>query len=236
MVSLMKKRLFCLLVTLCMLVCSCALAELEPGTVINAEPSMYANTDLSQHETLSMYLVGDKPEDWELVLGKVNEILESQYNTTLEATFLSWADYETMYSMVLASGEDVDIIYTATWCYFFNEAQKGSFYTLDPEFIAKYMPLSNQYQNPDTWEQMNIYGGIQGASKNYMATNSQCVAIREDLREKYGLAPLTNWDDFMTYLLTIAEKETPVSGTYAYNEAGENVERWYLHAYSYAQQ
>lgn len=231
------KKLVSLLLALCMLLaCSSALADLAPGTVINADPSMYANTDLSEHVTLSMVLVGDKPEEWERVMGEINEILGSQYNTTLETTFLSWADYETMYSMTLAGGEDVDIIYTATWCYFMNEAQKGSYYLLDEDFIAKYMPLSNQYQLPETWDQMNVYGGIQGAAKNYIEANTQCMAIRDDLREKYGLEPLENWEDFMNYALTIAEKETPESGTYAYNVAGENVELWYVYAYCYDQQ
>ena len=231
------KKIIGLLVAICLLLsCATASAGLAPGTVINAEPAMYENVDLSQHVTLQMMLVGDKPQEWERILGEVNTILEGQYNTTLEATFLSWADYETMYSMNLASGEGVDIVYTATWCYFTNEAQKGSYYLLDKDFIAKYMPLSNQYQIPETWDQMNIFGGIQGASKNYMETNAQCIAIREDLREKYGIAPLASWEDLMGYLTTIAEKETPATGTYAYNVAGENVELYYIYAQCHDQQ
>jgi putative aldouronate transport system substrate-binding protein len=52
------------------------------------------------------------------------------------------------------------------------------------------------------------------------------VAIRQDLADKYGISALENWDDFMNYMITIAEKETPESGIYAMAASGSNPELW----------
>ena len=63
-----------------------------------------------------MYLIGDTPNDWDKVLALANEYLEP-FNTTLNVTIMSWSDYQTMYSLVLAGGEQVEIILTGrTWC------------------------------------------------------------------------------------------------------------------------
>lgn len=79
---------------------------------IKASPDFYQGIDLSDHYTVNMYLIGDTPNDWDRVLGLVNEYLKP-YNTDLAVTFMSWSDYQTMYSLVLAGGEQVDLIFTA---------------------------------------------------------------------------------------------------------------------------
>ena len=72
------------------------------GVEIAASPELYAATDLSKEYTVNMYLIGDTPNDWDKVLALVNEYLEP-YNTKLAVTVMSWSDYQTMYSLVLAA-------------------------------------------------------------------------------------------------------------------------------------
>ena len=83
-------------------------AAVGEGT-ITASPEFYASTDLSKDYTVNMYLIGDVPNDWDKVLSLVNEYLKP-YNTQLAVTFMSWSDYQTMYSLVLAGGEQVDLL------------------------------------------------------------------------------------------------------------------------------
>ncbi len=220
------KKLVSLLLTLCLL-CSAgaAMAELKGGTIIAATPELYANTDLSSAYTVNMYLIGDKPNDWDKVLGKINEYL-IPYNTQLAVTFMSWSDYQTMYSLVLAGGEQVDIIFTAPWCYMYTEAAKGSFLELTDDFVTKYMPLTKQYQAEKSWSETTISGKTIAVSSNYAQPMGKIVAVRQDLMEKYGMTELTSWADYMTYMKTIAEKETPESGIYALAAATDNNELW----------
>ena len=199
-------------------------AAIGEGTV-TATPEMYANTDLSSSYTVNMYLIGDTPNDWDKVLAEVNTYLEP-FNTQLAVTFMSWSDYQTMYTLVLAGGEQVDLIFTAPWCYMYSEAAKGSFYELSADFRASYMPLSNKYQAAESWDETTITGKTIAAPSNVQSPMGKIVAVRQDLMDKYEIAALDNWDDYKNFMLTIAEKETASSGIYALAAAGDNNELW----------
>ncbi len=108
-------------------------------------------------EAVYMHLIGDKPNDWQRVEDQINEYL-TPFNTRLSTQFMSWSDYQTMYSLVLTSGDQVDLIFTAPWCYMYTEAAKGSFYELTDEFVEAYMPLSKQHQAPLSWDETALAG------------------------------------------------------------------------------
>ena len=199
-------------------------SEVGQGTIA-ATPEMYASTDLSKSYTVNMYLIGDTPNDWDSVINKVNDYLQP-FNTELAVTFMSWSDYQTMYSLVLAGGEQVDLIFTAPWCFMYNEAAKGSFYELTDDFVANYMPLTSKYQAADSWDETTISGKTIAVPSNKAQPMGKIVAVRQDLMDKYGISELDNWDDYKKYMLTIAEKETPESGIYALAAAGDNNELW----------
>ena len=207
-----------------------------PDTVgegtITASPEMYSNIDLSEPYTVNMYLIGDTPNDWDRVLELANEYLEP-YNASLNVTIMSWSDYQTMYSLVLAGGEQVDMIFTAPWCYMYTEAAKGSFYELTDDFIASYMPLTSKYQAEESWDETTIAGKTIAVPSNVASPMGKIVAIRQDLADKYGISELTSWDDYMNFCQTIAEKETPESGIYAMPASGNNSELWDVYRQQY---
>lgn len=201
------------------------------GTV-TATPDMYPDVDMSDPYTVKMYLIGDTPNDWDEVEAKVNEYLQP-FNTSVETTFMSWSDYQTMYSLTLAGGSDVDLIFTAPWCYMYTEAAKGSFYTLSDDFIHSNMPLTEKYQAPESWDEVTISGNIVAVPSNTSEANGKFVAIRQDLADKYGIDKLSSWDDYMNFAETIAEKETPTSGIYAEAASADNAELWGVYRQQY---
>lgn len=199
---------------------------------IKASPDFYAAMDLSDHYTVNMYLIGDTPNDWDKVLGLVNEYLEP-YNTDLAVTFMSWSDYQTMYPLVLAGGEQVDLIFTAPWCYMYSEASKGSFYELTDDFIANNMPLANKYQDKDSWSETTLSGKTVAVPSNVAQAMGKIVAIRQDLADKYGIGELKSWADYKNFMITMAEQETPESGIYALASSVDNNELWDVYRQQY---
>lgn len=206
---------------------------LGPENPVAATPEMYSNIDLSKKVNVNMIMVGDKPNDWEDVNEAINEYLEP-FNTTLSATFLSWSDYTTLYPLEL-QGDEADIIYTANWCFLGSEAQKGSFVELTDDFIHDYMPLTEKYQAKDSYSEVLVGGKLYCLPQNMTEASSKFVAIRKDLADKYDIGEMKTWDEYTNYLTTIAEKETPESGIYAYAASGDNKELWdvYYSKYSY---
>lgn len=198
-------------------------AAIGEGTIVGS-PDFYTSTDLSQAYTVNMYLIGDTPNDWDKVQDLINEYLEP-FNTSIATTFMSWSDYQTMYSLVL-TGTDVDLIFTAPWCYMYTEAAKGSFYELTEDFRSTYMPLTTKYQAAESWDETTISGKTIAVSSNYAQPMGKIVAIRQDIADKYGIDSLNSWDDYKNFMLTVAEKETPESGIYALAAATDNNELW----------
>ncbi len=201
-----------------------ALPEKIGDGEVKATPDMYSGIDLSEHKTVNITLIGDTPNDWDKILGLTNEYLEP-FNTDIDVSFLSWSDYQQMYSLTLTGGQ-VDLIFTAPWCYMYTEAAKGSFYVLDKDFIAKNMPLTDKYQAPESWDETTISGQIVAVPSNQASAMGKIVAIRQDIADKYGISSLDNWDDYMNYAKTVAKEETPESGVYALAAAGDNNELW----------
>lgn len=199
---------------------------------VKATPEMYPGVDMSKPYTVHMYQVGDTPPDWDKVEGAINEYL-APFNTTIETVFMSWADVGTMYSLVLAGGEQIDAIFTAPWEYMYTEAAKGSFYTYDRDWVAENMPLTSRYQAEKSFGQTKVNGVMVAMPCNREAAQNKIVAIRQDLADKYGISELKTWDDYMNFCLTIAEKETPESGILAMAASGSNAELWDVYRQQY---
>ena len=70
--------------------------------------------DTSEHVDLKMYLIGERTPDFDEVYGKINEILEEKLNCSISVDFLSWGEHDTKYSLLFSSGEDFDLIFTAS--------------------------------------------------------------------------------------------------------------------------
>ncbi|GHU07517.1 ABC transporter substrate-binding protein [Spirochaetia bacterium] len=187
-----------------------------------SESSLYTGYDLSKPVTIYLYMLGDVPADLYEVLSIANEkYFKPVLNTTVEMEFLGWSDYETKYPLILAGGDDVDIIYTASWAFYDQEAAKGAFVELTDDFISRWMPNIKRLQPANSWPQVIIGGKIFCVPRMYAFSSTKLWAIREDLREKYSLPPVTDWVNLENYLFTIAANERSLQ---AYASAGENEE------------
>lgn len=205
---------------------------IEPGAVVKATPDMYPDTDLSKEDTVYIYLIGDTPNDFDQIVEKANEYL-ADFNTKLDFTIMPWSDYQNLYSLNLTSGTNIDLIFTAPWCYLWTEASKGSFMTLSEDFISTYMPLSDKYQLESSWDGVKLNGEIIAVPQNATNPNGKIVAIRQDLADKYEISELKSWEDYKNFCLTIAEKETPESGIFGMAASGGNDELWDVYRQQY---
>lgn len=182
-----------------------------------ASDSPYAGMgfDLSEHETVVMYVLGDAPEDLDEVIAKANsEYFEPNLNTTLELDFLNWSDYSTKYSLLLAGGDPVDLIYTASWCYYNDEAANGAFRVLEPEWLQTYMPLSYEQQPAQSWDEISIDGVIYAVPKAKSTfTAYNMVAVRQDLIDEYGLTVPDSWDNYVKYLTELVDLQSETGVT-----------------------
>lgn len=87
----------------------------------------YNGNDISTPVQLKWFGVGGNQSDTDAVITEANKILAEKVNVTIEVDSLDWSDVWTKYSLVLASGEKVDVIYAAQWMDFGPSVSKGAF-------------------------------------------------------------------------------------------------------------
>jgi ABC-type glycerol-3-phosphate transport system substrate-binding protein len=184
--------------------------------------SVYAGYDLAQPVKLYLYMLGDVPKAFDEILAKANaEYFQPILNTTLEVVFLAWSDYEVKYPLILSGGDDVDIIFTSSWCFYDQESAKGAFVEMTDDFISRWMPKVSKTQPPNSWLQVLTGGKIFAIPRMYAGTQDYTIAaVREDLRTKHRLAEPRDWESLQRYLFTIAEEERGIQAVAA---AGENL-------------
>ncbi|MDD3411958.1 MAG: ABC transporter substrate-binding protein [Eubacteriales bacterium] len=182
----------------------------------------YYGNDVSAHESLVMYVIGDEPTDSVQVSEKINQLMEEKLNTSLSIYYIPLSDYEQKYSLLLASGTDIDIMYTSTWAFYNQEATKGAFTEITAENLEKYMPQTHANESQMAFEQARINGVCYMVARNNAYINNAVpVLIRGDLREKYGMEPIDSVEKLEAYFKAIAENE---EGIYPYAAAGAGVD------------
>lgn len=210
-----RSKIVCALIAV-MLTASVAFAGCSKKNVqstTNPGARIVSGVDVTKEVQLTMYLVGDALTDAGKVYDEVNKKLKQDINTTVNVKYLSWADWDKKYPLVLASGEDLDTIYTADWAYYASQATKGAFKEIDPVMVKKYMPEYYTKVPTNFWNEIKINGKIYMVPYlNQQVEGMNMVLYRGDLRTKYNLPEIKSTDDFANYLTTIVKNEKGMVG------------------------
>ncbi len=165
------------------------------------------NTGDLEPVTLKCYIVGDLDPNKDAVLENLNNKLKEKINATLDIIEIPWSDYKKKYSLILASGENIDLIYTSSWCYFYSEARKGAFMPLDEDMIKTYAPKTYEKLPKDAWDYVKIDGKISMIPQLKAGIAAKVMVYREDLRKKYNVPEIKSFEDFDAYFAAIKKNE-----------------------------
>ncbi|MCL2571386.1 MAG: ABC transporter substrate-binding protein [Defluviitaleaceae bacterium] len=232
-----KLQLLLLAVLLLAFVAACSRDDAPPEVAPPADPTPEATVpadpdpvddeedidpdaiDISEFVELHMLLLGDRPGDLDLVLEEINTHLRANINAEIDISLISLADHTTMYSLRLASGEVIDIIYTSSWAHYPQEAVRGAFRELTRETISRYMPLTYAQQPWRSFEQARIQGRIYMVPANSAPLQGHVTLVREDIRIAHDLPEVVDFETFELYLETIARDEP---GVFAHHSSQNN--------------
>ena len=205
------------MLTLAIIACGGGRATGEITDFRSPDPS-YSQLDLRQRLTVNLhFFTNTAAPDLDEVIGFANDnYFIPIINAELDVLFMPTTDRGTMYPLLLAGGDGVDVIFTAPWHSYEEEAAKGSFHELTPEFLQRYMPNVWRTQPPVSWEQARTQGVVYAVPNFGSAHNHKFVVIRDDLRTRYNLPILTDWNSLTNFLITIARNEQGMQG-YAAN-------------------
>lgn len=186
----MKKigRIICLLIAMCMMISSC-------GTVSTSE---------GKTTELTMYLVGDKPADYDEVLEIINGKLKEDVNAKLNVNFLGWGEWAKKYPLILSGGEGADMVYAAAFMDYQNYAKKGAFLDIK-ELMKEYAPNAYNALDPKIIDVVTVNGGVYCLPANNVEVNPIGYVVRGDLMDKYNIPEIKSGEDFVHYLEVVKE-------------------------------
>ena len=172
---------------------------------------MAAPSALADEPTeLVMYLISDRPVGFDEALDEFNKLAAEELGLKLTVNFITWGDFDTAYPLLLASGEEFDLVYCAGWAGYTDYALKGSFLPLE-DLLEENMPATMAALNPVAWEDVTVDGHIYAVPSDAAAPQSTGCDVRGDLMEAYGMETIDSVDDLVTYLSNVAEKNPEIT-------------------------
>lgn len=180
--------------------------------------------DISKEVTLKMYLLGDGAPDVPAVYEEVNKKLKSDINATVNVNFFGWSDWQKKYQLLLASGEEYDLIISAWWSSYADNARKGAFWELTQERLGKYAPETVKNSSEAVLKSGRVDGKLYILPMNYNEFSAYGYVVRGDIMKKYNVPDIKSIDDFGVYLDAIAKNE---KGMIPY-DTGNSYDNWGL--------
>ncbi|HPO82205.1 MAG TPA: ABC transporter substrate-binding protein [bacterium] len=171
---------------------------------------------------LKYYYVCDiaTPEALKEVQDAVNEILVKTIGAKVELHPLSFHEVTTKIPLILASGEDADIVSASSFCPYITEYQTKGLLALD-ELLPKVTPkLWNKYDKK-VWNGVRIQGKIYMVPNNNPGVSYPGFWARKDLVDKYkfdweNADSWEAWEPFFDAILKNEKDVIPILSTQDY--------------------
>lgn len=170
---------------------------------------------------LKMYLVGDTVPDYPLMLDELNKKMSADLNASLDVNFTTWVDWQTKLRLILASGEEVDLMHMAPWGIYTEQAQAGNLLDLR-ELAPIHAPETWASYSDEVLKQAEVNGGIYMLPFNYEEPVGQGIVYRKDLAKKYGISEVNSSESLYQFLSAVKENEDMIP----YNAGEFDLEVW----------
>lgn len=159
-------------------------AQATPAAT-DAGDSGEGQSDLEPVE-LTWYIPGVAQTDAEMVFEKANEIIKEKINATVNFNVVSFGDYSDKVSVMLSTGEPLDICFTSDWSNnYVQNVAKGAYLPLD-DLLDQYAPKLKASVPEKFWDATRISGQIYGVVNQQISAKTSGPLMPKDYEEKYN--------------------------------------------------
>lgn len=186
----------------------CGKKAANQGTASTAPTGVQTAAPLEKVD-LTLLVAGDQPPDQDAVIAEINKRTEKELNINLKVKYFPWADYQDKVKVMAAGGDKFDIYLDFLGNLPSAAARKQSIPLND--LLEKYGQDIKKVIPQAEFDGLAIDGKIQGVPALYpRASLGNSMAIRKDLRIKYGIPEITTLAIFEQYLDAIKKNEPNV--------------------------
>ena len=162
---------------------------------------------------LIWYTIGTPQKDLQKVNDKINEYTLEKINATIQMKMIDWGDYNEKLRVMTASGEPMDILFTASWAFdYVQNARKGVFYPIN-ELLQTHGQGIVDTINPAFLEGSKVDGVNYGIPANKELPAQEVWRFNKNLLDKYDLdiSQVKTLQDLEPLLKVIKENEPNVT-------------------------
>lgn len=158
--------------------------------------------------TLLMYQIGDKPQNFDVLMENVNKKTEKEIGVRVNLQYIGWGDYEKKMSVIVSSGENYDIAYANNYV---TNAQKGAYADLT-ELLPKYAKEAYDMLDPAYIEGNTVNGKLYAFPVNGNVYAQTMFSFNKQYIDKYNLdiSDVKGYKDLEPLLKVIKENEKDV--------------------------
>lgn len=161
----------------------------------------------SKQVTLKIMLPGDRPKDWDTVKAEAEKRMASTVNVKLDVSFAPWTDIDQKSKVAMTSGEEWDLVWDAPGWPHYEEMAQGGYYEPIDALLKQYGANILKNRSAEMIDANKINGKSYGVPLEIRYYKPWGFYVRQDLREKYGMAPLKTWDDLVTFMYKVKQNE-----------------------------
>lgn len=200
------------ILTIGALLAGCSTNTDKPTSTSTTQATVSQKPEELKPVKLVWYLRSAEPKNGAAVMQKANEIINDKIKATVEFKYVAPADYDKKMQLVMSSGEEYDIAFTASWVNnYVNNVSKGAYIPLD-DLLAKYPDLTNMFKK-EIWDALKVNGKTYGVPNNQIMGDQPGFWLKKDLADKYKVDPtkVKSLNDLTPILQSIKDGEPGVS-------------------------
>ncbi|GGI44013.1 ABC transporter substrate-binding protein [Paenibacillus marchantiophytorum] len=171
--------------------------------------------------TLKWYLPQGTFPDAKAVFAEMSKITKEKINADLDIELVDWGNYDQKMQAVLASGENVDLMFTSNWSNdYVSAVNKGAFMDIT-DLLKKYGTNILKQVPEKAWNAPKINGKLYGIINTQVLGKAPGMLINKTYADKYGLdaSKVKKLEDLTPFLEKVAVGE---KDKYAFNVKGND--------------
>lgn len=177
--------------------------------------STTSKPDNSKFVTINMYNWGDQTNNnWKTVQNAMNDYIKTKtdLNCAISLHYMTWANWQSNYATLLASGQQLDLVNSASdWLGMWENAGKGAFTDLTP-LLPVYAPELYKQISQDDWKKCMYKGKIICIPESqYTQWVNHGFMYRGDWAKQAGLSSISTWDQLGQYFAWIKKNKPGVT-------------------------
>ena len=170
----------------------------------------FVNIDMSEEVELVISVFGSTtPADLEMINEEVSKLTKEKINCTVSLQIM--ANPQQQYSLVLSTGEPIDLIWSATWNNCWNYCKQGAYLDIT-DMVNNQFPELKEMIGADRWDSISVNGSYYLIPTNNSEEISNWaqwgVVWREDLRKAMGCEEITDIESMEAYAQAILENQS----------------------------